>query len=119
MVINKSQLNAKGLNEIIHRRVDTSGSIIMTEEYGGYHDVKKIPRHYVLNHQRPYVSVDTYSNTVEGPWASVKRSWYGQRHCYSRKWTDYCVSGLAFKYNNRKYAGAFDYLLHHMVGRGQ
>lgn len=63
-----------------------------------------------------YVSGDTHTNTVEDFWALVKRSWFGQRHWYSREWADHYIGETAYKYNNRKDPAAFSNFLRHMVG---
>jgi len=39
---------------------------------------------------------------IEGFWATVKRSWYGQHHHYSKKFTPLYIAESVFKYNNRK-----------------
>lgn len=110
------QLSIPNMNDLVRRRVDTDNSIVMTDEFAGYRGLRKFTRHYAVNHQERYVSGDTHTNTVEGFWALVKRSWYGQHHYYSRKWTDHFVSEVAFKYNNRHNQNAFSDLLRHMVG---
>ena len=116
MAVEKTELTVAGLTSIYKRFVDTAASIVMTDEYPGYRGLKKITRHYAINHQVSYVSGDTHTNTIEGFWALVKRSIYGQHHHYSRKWANHYISETSYKYNNRKNDGMFSDLLRHMVG---
>jgi hypothetical protein len=78
--------------------------------------LKAITTHYAVDHKARYVSGDTHTNTIEGFWSLVKRSWYGQHHFYSRKWADHYVCETAFKYNNRKNENVFSDLVRHMAG---
>jgi transposase-like protein len=115
-VVEKAALTMDGLSKFCSRFVDTAASIVMTDEYPGYADLKSITQHSAVNHQVCYVSGETHTNTVEGFWALIKRSWYGQHHFYSRKWADLYVGETAYKYNNRRNDTAFSDLLRHMVG---
>lgn len=114
--VDKSDISVRGLSDFVSRNVDTDHAIVITDEFSGYRNLKHFVRHYAVNHKRHYVCGDTHTNTIEGFWALVKRSWYGQHHSYSRKWTDHFISEVAFKYNNRNNPNAFGDLLRHMVG---
>jgi transposase-like protein len=116
MAVEKSELNAPSLTSLYSRFVDAAASIVMTDEYQGYRGLKAITRHYAVNHQVSYVVGDTHTNTIEGFWALVKRSIYGQHHHYSHKWANHYISETAYKYNNRKNTGVFGDLLRHMAG---
>ena len=115
-VVDKSMLTMDGLKQFYLRFADPKASIVMTDEFAGYGGLKDITRHYAVNHNVAYVSGDTHINTIEGFWASIKRSWYGQHHHYSRKWADHYISEVSFKYNNRENPNVFNDLLRHMVG---
>lgn len=112
----KVPLSRKNLNAFYSRHVDRAAAIVMTDEYSGYGDLKNITRHYAVDHKVAYVSGDTHTNTIEGFWALVKRSWYGQHHFYSRKWANLYISETAYKYNHRNDPMAFSGLVRHMVG---
>lgn len=109
-------LNFANLSRFARRYIDLKASMVITDEHGGYYHFNKIVQHFAINHKAAYAVGDTHTNTIEGFWASVKRSWYGQHHHYSRKYADLYVSETAYKYNNRKNGGVFSDLLRHMVG---
>jgi transposase-like protein len=114
--VDRDELTMDGISRFVRRHVETAGAIVITDEYACYRGLKAITQHYAVNHKHHYVSGDIHTNTIEGFWASIKRSWYGQHHHYSRKWADHYISEVTFKYNNRRNDGAFADLLRHMVG---
>jgi transposase-like protein len=109
-------LNFKNLSAFLKARVNTRGALVMTDEYSAYRRFGSVVQHSAVNHKAAYAIGDTHTNTIEGFWASVKRSWYGQHHHYGRAYADLYVSETAYKYNNRKNPGVFGDLLRHMVG---
>ncbi|MBI3434805.1 MAG: IS1595 family transposase [Proteobacteria bacterium] len=113
---NNVPLNSDRLNAFFSKHVDGASAIVMTDEFGGYRGLKAITTHYAVDHKVAYVSGETHTNTIEGFWSLVKRSWYGQHHFYSRKWADHYVSETAFKYNNRNNPDVFSDLMRHMAG---
>lgn len=114
--VEKAALSATALTGFVSRFIDTAASIVITDEYAGYQGLKAITRHYAINHAVAYVSGDTHTNTIEGFWALVKRSIYGQHHWYSDKWANHFIAEVSFKYNNRGNPESFSDLLRHMVG---
>jgi transposase-like protein len=112
----KTKLTQKNLQAFYKRHVDRASAILMTDEFGGYSGMSKITEHYSVDHKKSYVIGDTHTNTIEGFWALVKRSWYGQHHFYSRKWADLYICETAYKYNHRSNPFAFNDLLRHMAG---
>lgn len=108
-------LNYKNLSKFIRERVDLRNAMVMTDEYPAYSPLRRETQHFAVDHRAAYAVGDTHTNTVEGFWALIKRSWYGQHHHYSRKYADLYVSETAFKYNNRGNPGVFGDLVRHMV----
>jgi hypothetical protein len=117
-VLPKSDLGYRGLSAYCKARVDVGSSIVMTDEWLGYKGFGKFVMHAAVNHNTAYVSGDTHTNTIEGFWALVKRSWYGQHHHYSSKWADHFLGEMAYKYCHRRESGkaVFDGLLRQMAG---
>ncbi len=114
--VDKGQLDIPSLTKFYRRHVDASSAIVMTDEYPPYRALGAISRHYAINHKRAYALGETHTNTIEGFWALVKRSWYGQHHFYSRKWADHYIAEVAYKYNNRKNPDMFAGLVRQMAG---
>lgn len=114
--VEKGALTATALTTFYSRFVDAAAAMVITDEYAGYKGLKAITRHYAINHKVAYVVGDTHTNTIEGFWALIKRSIYGQHHSYSDKWANHYIAEVSFKYNNRSNDGVFGDLLRCMVG---
>jgi transposase-like protein len=110
----KVPLTIRNLNAFYSRHVDRAAAIVMTDKFGGYRGLDSITEHSAVDHRVAYVSGDAHTNTIEGFWALVKRSWYGQHHFYSRKWANLYIGETAYKYNHNPLA--FSGLLRHMAG---
>lgn len=115
-VFGNKPVTGKNLKGFYQRAVDAANAILMTDEWGGYKNFGHFTQHHAVNHKVAYVVGDTHTNTIEGFWALVKRSWYGQHHWYSRKWAHHYISETGFKYNNRNNADMFGGLIRHMAG---
>lgn len=109
-------LSAKGINKFLARFVDPAGTILITDEYSGYNKVSEHMLHSVVNHAREYANGAIHTNTIEGFWALVKRSWYGSHHHYSRKYMPLYIAETCYKYNRRKSLTAFADSLRMFVG---
>lgn len=97
-----SDLTGAGVLRFIRATVTPGGSLLITDEYRGYHAVKRYIKHAVINHSREYANGAVHTNTIEGFWALLKRAWYGSHHHYSRHYTPLFVAEAAWKYNQRK-----------------
>ena len=111
----KGELSTKGLNKFIKRFVDTAGSFLISDEWGGYRRVSDYMLHAAVNHKKEYVNGLIHTNTIEGFWSLVKRAWYGQHHHYSKKYMDLYISEACYKYNRRKELCSFEHLVGLMV----
>ena len=100
-----SDLTGKSILKFIKSRVDTAGSILVTDEYKGYNAMRKTLPHSVINHSKAYVEGRIHTNTIEGFWATIKRSWYGSHHHYD--YTPLYLAEAAWKYNNRENENCF------------
>lgn len=109
-------LSAKGINKFLSRFVDPAGTVLITDEYSGYNRVSEHMLHSVVNHAREYANGAIHTNTIEGFWALVKRSWYGSHHHYSRKYMPLYIAETCYKYNRRKSATTFADSLRMFVG---
>ena len=104
-------LTGKGVSAFIKRVVDTTTSLLVTDEYKAYNVLDRDMPHLVINHAERYVDGDVHTNTVEGVWSLLKRAWYGSHHHYSRRYSPLFVAEAAWKYNHRKDADGFDSFL--------
>lgn len=108
-------LSAKGLAKFITRFVDPAGTLLITDEFGGYVGISALVKHATINHKERYADGETHTNTIESFWALVKRAWYGQHHHYSNKYMPLYIGEAAYKYNHRKIKSAFELTLSRMV----
>jgi transposase-like protein len=109
------ELSAKGLSKFITRLVSTAGTLLITDEFGGYQGMSPLMNHASVNHKVQYVDDMVHTNTLEGFWALVKRAWYGQHHHYSRKYLSLYISEACYKYNHRMVINGFEQTLGRMV----
>lgn len=110
------KLSGKGLKKFITKFVDCEGSLLMTDEFGGYTGMSKYMPHVTVNHAVEYANGIVHTNSIEGFWSLVKRAWYGQHHHYSRKYMALYIFEACYKFNRRKYADSFENMLGVMVG---
>ena len=71
--------------------------------------------HARINHSVQYADGLIHTNTIEGFWALVKRSWYGSHHHYSNKHIGLYIAEAAYKYNVRHRPETFAPMLAIMV----
>ena len=107
MPFRPGDVNAKGLSRLIKRFVDTAGSLLITDEYRGYHNMSRFIQHATINHQVSYSDGIVHTNNIEGFWSLVKRAWYGQHHHYSKKYVGLYIAEACYKFNNRKNENSF------------
>lgn len=110
-----SDLSAKGLSKFIGRFVDKAGTILITDEFGGYNRVSESMLHATVNHAVEYANGLIHTNTIESFWSLVKRAWYGSHHHYSRKYIHLYIAEACYKYNNRRAVNGFASMLETMV----
>lgn len=95
-------LSGKGVLAFVQDHVTPEGSVLITDEYGGYNAVQGSYEHHVINHAREYArGGGIHTNTIEGVWSLLKRAWYGSHHHYSKNYTPLYVAEAVYKYNAR------------------
>lgn len=100
-------VRGKNLLAFLKANVDPDGSVLITDEFPAYNAVKPWIPHSIVNHQTTYGSGLTHTNTIEGFWSLLKRSWYGTHHHYRKTWLPLYVAEQCWKYNNRRNADPF------------
>ncbi|WP_308744722.1 IS1595 family transposase [uncultured Bacteroides sp.] len=80
------------------------GSMIISDEWGGYNDVEKKYIHEVVKHKiHEYVNKKGFhTNSIEGFWSQLKRGIIGIYHLVSRKHLPKYCKEFVFRYNTRK-----------------
>jgi transposase-like protein len=114
-VATATMMSARGLSTFIHRFVQPAGTLLVTDEYGGYRRMRETMQHAVINHSVNYVVGIVHTNTIEGFWGLVKRAWYGQHHHYSKRYMQLYISEACFKYNLRRDPHMFEKAIGAMV----
>lgn len=112
----KSELSSKGLEKFISKFVDTASSLLITDEFKGYMNVRRMMMHATINHSVEYAQGEIHTNNIESFWSLVKRAWYGSHHHYSRKYMHLYIAEACYKYNQRKAKNDFGGLVGTMVG---
>ena len=101
-------LTGKGILKFISKSVDTTGSLLITDEYRAYNAARRMMPHSIVNHSKVYAEGATHTNTIEGVWSLLKRAWYGSHHHYAKAWLPLYVAEACWKYNNRNEQHAFN-----------
>jgi transposase-like protein len=110
-----SDLSGKGLSKFISRFVDKAGTLLITDEFGGYNMVGETMLHATVNHAVEYANGIIHTNSIENFWSLVKRAWYGTHHHYSKKYINLYIAEACYKFNQRKEPRAFERTLALMV----
>ena len=78
------------------------GSMVYTDDWGGYDPIHKTYRHRRINHSgRVYVSGDVHTQTIEGFWGHFKTDVRGTHHSISTRWLPGYLNEWVWKYNHR------------------
>lgn len=85
------------------RKYVTAGSVVYTDEWGGYKNMHNIYTHLFVHHkEREFVNGDIYTNTIEGFWGYMKRGIFGIYHYTSKKHLQSYVDEYVYRYNTRR-----------------
>jgi transposase len=97
------------------QRTVKPGSTIYSDEWGAYRKLSYYEyTHDTVNHSKyEWSRENVYTNTIEGFWGQMKRSFSGTHHSISKKWLQHYVDEFTFKYNHR--SGVFELLLGRLV----
>jgi hypothetical protein len=95
------ELGSKGLSKFIEQHVSKAGTLLITDEWGGYNRIKETMLHATIRHAVQYVNGLVHTNSIEGFWGLVKRAWYGSHHHYSEKYMALYIAEACYKFNQR------------------
>ena len=109
------RVTAQLINAFLKRNIDPR-SVLVTDEFRGYNEVRDWMPHRRINHSKRYVDGDIHTNTIEGFWALVKRAISGQHHHYTVEHASMYLDEATYKYNTRKSETPFDDFMLRAVG---
>lgn len=95
------QLTGRSILKFIRSVANLKESELITDEYQAYNLIGREMKHAVINHKEQFADGDTHTNTIEGFWSLLKRSWYGSHHHYQIGYTPLYVAEACYKYNYR------------------
>jgi transposase-like protein len=96
--------DAATLETFVREAVSTDVSLLATDEWKGYSDLKRSGylAHWTVDHSsKRYVVGAVHTNTIEGFWSLIKRGVVGTYHKVSKKYLPLYVAEFQFRYNNR------------------
>jgi IS1 family transposase/ribosomal protein L37AE/L43A len=95
-------VSAATLDRFASEAVSNKVSLICTDQWTGYRNLKKTFPHAAIDHSRKeYVTGAVHTNTIEGFWSIFKRGVVGTFHNVSKKYLHLYVAEFQFRYNNR------------------
>jgi transposase-like protein len=101
-------VDAATLKNFVREAVSDKVSLLVTDEWIGYHGLRREYPHKVIRHTHgEYVVGAIHTNTIEGFWSIFKRGIVGTFHNVSQKYLPLYVAEFQFRYNNRANADAF------------
>lgn len=92
-------------------------SRLISDEWHGYRGLNSVYNHNIVNHgKKEYVNLDDntmHSNTIEGVWGIMKRSYNGIYNWWSKKHMQKYVDEFVYRYNMRQHPDSdkFNWLL--------
>lgn len=101
----------KSLEDTVKEKV-LLGSIMVSDENGGYDNLKDNYTHLTVNHtKKEYVRGAAHTNTIEGFWSLLKRQINGIHHSVSPKHLQRYCNESAYRYNRRDYPQDLRFIL--------
>ena len=102
--------DAKSLTvtKFIKKFVDTDESELYSDQFKAYNDVGEIMKdHKTIKRSEKWEPDGIHTNTIEGFWSFIKRTWYGSHHHYSTGYTPLYLAEACYKYNHRNDTSIF------------
>jgi len=94
---------AETLSGFVEQTVSEKVSLVATDEWGGYRDLRHFFPHEVVRHSAgEYVRGEVHTNNIESFWSLLKRSVIGTYHHVSKKYLPLYLNEFQFRFNNRE-----------------
>jgi hypothetical protein len=95
--------SADTLSTFVEKTVADKVSLIATDEWGGYRDLKHFYPHQTVDHKSgEYVRGSVHTNNIEIFWSLLKRGVIGTYHNVSKEYLPLYLNEFAWRFNNRK-----------------
>jgi transposase-like protein len=94
--------SAETLSLFVEQTVNEKVSLVATDEYGGYRDLKHFYPHETVDHKaREYVRGEVHTNSIENFWSLLKRGVVGTFHNVSKDYLPLYLNEFSFRFNER------------------
>jgi len=95
--------SADVLTAFVKESVSEKVSLICTDQWTGYRNLKRDFPHQTVDHSKgQYVVGTIHTQTIEGFWSLIKRGMVGTFHKVSAKYLPLYVAEFQFRYNHRE-----------------
>ncbi len=100
--------DAETLSLFVEKTVSDRVSLIATDEYVGYTDLKHFYPHQTIHHKKSeYVRGNVHTNNIENFWSLLKRGVIGTYHKVSKDYLPLYLNEFSYRHNNRNNPDAF------------
>jgi transposase-like protein len=104
--------SAETLSRFVETAVADKVTLIATDEYVGYTDLKHFYPHQTVDHKaHEYVRGNVHTNNIESFWSLLKRGVIGTYHNVSKDYLPLNLNEFSFRFNNRKNPDIFDLII--------
>ena len=104
--------SADTLSLFVEKTVADKVTLVATDEYAGYRDLKYFYPHQTIDHKaHEYVRGNVHTNSIENFWSLLKRGVIGTYHNVSKDYLPLYLNEFSFRFNNRKNPDIFDEIL--------
>jgi transposase-like protein len=104
--------SADTLSLFVEKTVADKVSLVATDEYAGYRDLKHFYPHQTVDHKKhEYVRGTVHTNNIENFWSLLKRGVVGTYHNVSKEYLPLYLNEFSFRFNNRKNVDIFDAII--------
>jgi transposase-like protein len=104
--------SAETLSLFVEQTVADKVSLVATDEYVGYVDLKHFYPHQTVDHKaREYVRGNVHTNNIENFWSLLKRGIVGTFHNVSKGYLPLYLNEFTFRHNFRHEPDQFRQLI--------
>jgi transposase-like protein len=104
--------SAETLSLFVEQTVSEKVSLVATDEYVGYTDLKHFYPHESVQHKaKEYVRGEVHTNNIENFWSLLKRGVIGTYHNMSKEYLPLYLNEFTFRHNERSNPDIFQKLI--------